>query len=413
MTEYLFSSLKKSVITNSALVSFRYVVIAGIGLALSVGFAHFSTKQVFGQYQFILSAFALFSVFSLPGLNIAALRSVSQGKFGSVTQAVRLSFFCSMFAVPFLVGYGIYRMYVVDIESSTIGWVFIFFGLLFPFLNAPNTWYVHYEGRLMFLPVVIRTIFTSACMAALLFLSLWNQQSIFVLVSVWFFTNAVSGWFFYGEVRREELKSRNELHSLDIPYGLKVSAQKFFVGLTENIPVIAISFFLGFEAVANFQVASVFIGAVSGLLGALAAIALPVIFSNIASHHKNLLSYSVLSGILASIGYAVLVETLFLLAYGNRYQESFNLARLLIFLPLLVSTRMFLVNIFTARGENIRIISVYAVANVIAIVFFVTTFGEMSFASSAATYLYILNFSLLLPLAGYYFLSASRNTDSI
>ena len=44
MTEYLFSSLKKSDITNSALVSFRYVVIAGIGLALSVGFAHLDLK---------------------------------------------------------------------------------------------------------------------------------------------------------------------------------------------------------------------------------------------------------------------------------------------------------------------------------------------------------------------------------
>lgn len=406
-------NFKKNIFTNSALVLFRYIVIAGVGLALSISFAHFSTKEVFGQYQFILSVFALFSVFSLPGLNIAALKSVSRGESGAITQAVRMSFFWSMIAMPFLIGYGIYKIYVGVIESSMIGWIFIFFGLLFPFLNAPNTWYVHYEGRLMFLPVTIRTIFASLFTATLLFLGLWNQQSIFILVSIWFFTSALFGWFFYWEVRKIERQTENRPALLDVPYGFRVSVQKFFVGLTENIPVIAISLFLGFEAVANFQVTAVFVGAVSGLLGALAAMALPVIFSDVDARHKGLLLYSVLSGVLASIGYVILVEALFLFVYGEQYRESFELARLLVFLPLLVSLRMFMVNIFTARGENGRIILVYAVANAAAVLVFVTTFGSVSFALSAGAYLYILNLGLLLPLAGYYFFSASKKTDSI
>ena len=406
MEETTLANFKKHFLANSALISFRYVAVAGIGLALSVAFAHLSTKQIFGQYQFMLSVLAMLSVVSLPGLNIAALKLVAEGKSGAVSQTVRLSFLWGILAIPLLVGYGTYILLRGSMDS-TIGWVFIFFGGLFPFLNAPNTWYVHYEGRLVFLPVVIRTICASILMAVLLFLGLWNQWSLFSLISIWFFVSTLTGWFFYWEVRRKELRSRREVGILDVSYGIRVSFQKFSVGLTESIPVIAISFFLGFEAVANFQVASVFVGAVSGLLGALTAMALPVIFSNTDEHQGTLLLYSGLSGIVASIGYAILVEILFLAIYGDQYRESFDLARLLVFLPCLISLRMFLVNMFTARGENVRIILVYVLANAVAILFFLATFGRMSFVWSVGAYLYMLNGILLLLLAGAYFLKGT------
>lgn len=404
------SNFKKNFLANSALISFRYVAVAGIGLAISVAFAHLSTKQIFGQYQFMLSVLALFSVFSLPGLNIAALKAVSQGKSGVVTQAVRLSFLWGALAIPFLIGYGIYILFVGNIDS-TIGWMCIFSGLLFPFLNAPNTWYVHYEGRLLFLPVVIRTVGASVLTALAIFFGLWNHLGLSALVSIWFFSTVITTWFFYWEVRKEELELQDEVGILDVSYGIRVSVQKFFVGLTENIPIIAISFFAGFEAVANFQVAIIFVGAVSGLLGALTVMALPVIFSDRTGRHENLLSHSIFSGILASVGYGILVETFFLFVYGDQYQESFNLARLLVFLPIIISLRMFFVNVLTAKGKNTYIIAAYAVVNIIAIFFFMTTFGRMLFTWSAAIYLYTLNIGLLLSLFGYYAFQISKKTD--
>jgi len=407
-----FSVFKKNIFTNSFWVSFRYVVIAVIGLAVSVAFAHLATKETFGQYQFILSIVAIFYVFSLTGLNIAALKSVSQGKSGSVSKAVRLSFLGSVFAIPFLVGYGIYILTVGN-YSASVGWAFVLLGLLFPFLYASNTWYVHYEGRLLFRPVAIRTIASSAVTAILLFVGLWNHMSVFWLSVIWFFSTALFSWFFYWEVLREEKKFVQGKDELDVRYGLWVSFQKFVVSLTENIPTLAISFFIGFEAVANFQIASVFVGAVSGLLGALTAMALPVIFSNIEQTHRGLLFYNVLSGALASFGYFILVEVLFLAVYGERYRESFELARLLVILPFLVSLRMFFVNIFTAKGKNTFIVSVYVVANILSMILFIVMFKTAPFVWSAGAYLYSINLLLLIPLAFAYFFNASKKTDSI
>lgn len=413
MERVTISQFKKNVLTNSFLVSFRYVVVAAIGLVISIAFARLSTKEVFGQYQFILSVFAFFSVFSLPGLNLAALKSVSRGERGAVSQAVRLSFFGGTLAIPFLVGYGVYTLFFGN-HDVIVGWSCIAFGLLFPLLNAPNTWYVYYEGRLRFLPVVLRVIGSSALTALLLFLGLWDQMGTLPLVSIWFFASMVFAWFFYWEVAKEEQKNKNELSKLDIQYGLRVTVQKFVVSLTENIPVIAISFFLGFEAVANFQVASVFVGAVAGLLGALTAMALPVIFSDIDNKHSKLFLYSIFSGIIASLGYALLVETLFIFVYGNQYHESLELARLFVILPFLVSLRLYFVNICTARGENARVILSYMVANIFSItLFWIALRGGISFSWAAGMYLYSINLLLLFSFVLFYFFRASKKTDSI
>lgn len=401
MKEENFLIFKKDIFTNSFLVSFRYVAIAAIGLVVSIAFAHLSTKQTFGQYQFILSVLTLFSVFSLPGLNIAALKSVSQGECGVVSQAVRLSFFGGILAIPLLVGYGVYVL-LTGSSDSVIGWACVLFGFLFPFLNASNTWYVHYEGRLLFRPVVIRTVISSILTALALVFGLWIHAGLLALVSAWFFSTVLYSWFFYWEVLEEEHKYKEKPGTLDIRYGLRVSLQKFIVGLTENIPIIAISFFLGFEAAANFQVVSVFVGAVSGLLGALTAMALPVIFSDTDNNHKGLLLQSVFSGVLASVGYAVFVEIFFSIIYGNQYYESFQLAHLLVFLPLLVSLRLFFVNIFTAREENSLIVFSYILANIFSIVLFILVFKTAPFSWSAGVYLYSINLSLLVPLVGVY-----------
>lgn len=413
MEKIIFSHFKKNMLANSFLISFRYAMVAAIGLATSVAFARLSTKEIFGQYQFVLSILAFFSVFSLPGLNLAALKSVSHGEIGVVSQAVRLSFFGGILATPFLVGYGVYVLFSGN-HDIIIGWSCIVFGFLFPLLNAPNTWYVYYEGRLRFLPVVVRVIGSSALTALLLFLGLWNRVGMLSLISIWFFTSILFSWFFYWEVAKEEQKNKSDSSKLDVRYGLRVTAQKFVVSLTENIPIIAISFFLGFEAVANFQVASVFVGAVSGLLGALTAMTLPVIFSDINNKHSKLLLYSIFSGIIASLGYALFVEILFLFVYGNQYYESLELARLFIFIPFLVSLRLYFSNIFTARGESYRIVLVYGVANVISIVLFLIALNSgVTFRWSAGIYLYSVNLFILLPFALFYFFDTTGKKDFI
>jgi O-antigen/teichoic acid export membrane protein len=67
-------------IQSSSWVSIRYSVVSLCGLLVSIIFARFADKNTFAEYQFIMATLALFSIFSLPGLNFVALQAFVEGK---------------------------------------------------------------------------------------------------------------------------------------------------------------------------------------------------------------------------------------------------------------------------------------------------------------------------------------------
>lgn len=402
--------LSRAFLASSFWVSARYFLLAASGILLTLGFARLAPKEVLGQYQFVLSLLSLFSIFSLPGLNMAALRAVSEKKPRAVITAVHRSFRTSLVAVPILVAYGIYLLSNGD---KALGATVIAASLIFPFFYAPNTWYAYFEGRSDFKPVAIRTVIASFAVTAAVLVGLWLDFSVFWLVATFLLLSSAFSLIFYFQVQRivlaQKLKSGQDL---DESYGRRVTAQKFVYTLSESLPPLAVSFFLGHAALAGFQIASIFLSGVSGLIGALAVISLPRFFTEAKSRHQNIFWQNVVIGLLASIGYYVVVRLIFTPMYGISYEESYVLAQALVILPLVVSLRTFLVNYFTARDENKLIIAVYITANLLALAVFALLVRESSFVQASASYLYTLNLLLTLPLLTRYGLTAFRKTAS-
>lgn len=59
-------------------------------LALMAVFSHFATKELFGQYQYLLSVAAVLSIATLPGLNSAVTRASARGHDGTTIRALKL-----------------------------------------------------------------------------------------------------------------------------------------------------------------------------------------------------------------------------------------------------------------------------------------------------------------------------------
>ncbi|MCW1888692.1 MAG: oligosaccharide flippase family protein [Candidatus Moranbacteria bacterium] len=410
----LFFVWSKETIKNSVWVSLRYGIVSAIGLLLSVAFARLATKEVLGQYQVILSIIAFFSIASLPGLNTSALRSVARNESGTVKQAVRLSFISSILAIPVLVGYGIYLLQMSGGQSTDVGVACIVLGALLPFLYASNTWYVFYEGKLLFRSVSIKIIFSTAVIALCMYAALWYRLSAFWLALIWFSLNALFSWLYYWQVSIQEDQESDTRGKIDIRYGLGLSAQKFVVNLTDNFPVMAIAFFIGYEAVATYQVASGFVVALTGLLAALTAMSLPLIFSQTKEDFKSIFIQNVLMGLLGSLGYFVVVKLFFILLYGDGFSESYAIAKQLWLLPFFISIRLFLVNIFTARQKNKLIVGSYLLVSISSLFLLFYIVQRASFTASIAYYLYFINGALIAIFSlAYYFSKASKKTDSI
>lgn len=393
-----------SALSNGAWVTLRYAATSIAGFIISLAFARLASQEVFGQYQIILATVALFSFLSLPGLNMAATKAVAAQKTNAVVEAVRKSFVWSLIGVPLLLGYGIYQLLH---GQSLFGGALMISAVFFPFYYAPNTWYVFYEGRSNFRPVAVRTIISSLAVAFLLVGALYLDLNVLWLVTIFFAASTAFTLYYYGEVRRHltaDLASATAKH-LDFGFGLRVTVQKSIFTLSEALPPLAVGFLLGHAAVAVFQAANLFLGAISGFIGALAAITLPTIFQLRRAAQGAVMRQTVIAGLVGSAGYYLIVQTLFGHFYGADYQASYRIALSLTALPLIMAIKTTVVNYLTAEERNGVIVMVYAFANSVALAAFVLLSSRTTMPIASSSYLYLLNVLILLPLLWYYWRS--------
>lgn len=397
-------------IKSGFLITFRYVFVSLFGLVLSIGFARLATKELLGEYQMIIAVLSLISIFSLPGLNLAALKSVTRGDDGAVVKAVRLSFLGSLLALPFIVGYAAYVFVIQD--NSLIGAAFFLSAFFFPLFYAFNTWYVYYEARSIFYPVTWRVTLLSLLTTLGLLGALYLQANLLTLLAIYFGTNSLFNVIFFLEVWKKVKKEKKREETLDIGYGLSVSGQKFVFSLAENLPVLAISFLFGFEALALFQIAYFFMSATAGFMSGLSATYLPLLFRYKQLAYGRVLVQNIVVGIALFAIFRIFLEVFFIFMYGEAYRESLSIARNLSFLVIFFPLKTFLLNFLTTQSKNLAIVSIFLFANAISLMVLYLT-KNTPFPMSVSFYLYALNVFLVIPLLFIYFSIASKNTDSI
>jgi len=391
-------------------VAVRYGVVSFFGLALSIGFARLGSKALLGEYQFVLAFFGLVSVFSLPGLNIAAFKAVTEGSNRAIIKAVRYSFYGSLLGLPLILAYA---AYVFFFQGNTLMAGALLLGaVFFPFFYAPNTWYVFYEARSLFHSVTWRVILTSILVTAGLLIALYFHTGLFLLLILYFGINAVSSWIFFLEVwKKVEREGKGEA-VLDTGYGLSVSVQKFVFSLVENLPVLAISFLFGFEALALFQIAYFFMSAMAGFMSGLSATYLPLLFRYKQLAYGRVLAQNIVLGIALFVVFRIFLEVFFIFMYGEAYRESLSIARNLSFLVILFPLKTFLLNFLTTQSKNLALVGTFLFANAVSLMVLYLT-KNTPFPMSVSFYLYTLNISLIIPLLFVYFSTASKKTDSI
>jgi O-antigen/teichoic acid export membrane protein len=233
------------------------------------------------------------------------------------------------------------------------------------------------------------------------------------LVVVYLLGSALFSWKYYFHISKKITRSApSDQSAVDVRYGLKVTLQKFFVSLSENLPIILIPFFFGFESLAIFQVAFFFFIALSGLLGGISAIYLPFMFKNEQQKLKRKILENIFVGILSFIIFRVFISVCFLFFYGEPYRESLQIVEALSWLILLLPLRIFFVNLLTVKKKNTSLVFIYAISNIVA----AAALWLMRFESVfVATSLYIITLQVLLfmfVLATYFF-TASKKIDSI
>lgn len=383
--------------SNGFWVTLRFGVIAVTGFAISIAFTHFTTKEILGQYQFIIALFGLFIIFSLPGMSMAVMKAMSKGDDRSIYTAFKTTFIAGLIAVPLIIGYGLYQ-YLRSGNNHLFAWAIVLAGISFPVFNAPLVWIIPYSARLQFGKHAVRTIITHVVVALSVFIALFFGANIFFLVATYLAFNMLCNWYFLTEVLRT---AKQGAHTLDIRYGIAASFQKFVYNLSSNLPTILISHIFGFQIVAVFYIANSFLNFFSGFIGGLTNLYLPQLFKYQIQSYRKVIIQNLVIGAMFFAGGVIGLKLFFLRLYGIEYQESLKLAYIaspiLIFLPL----RLFLVQLLTARGKNSAIIQGYVVANILGGGLF---FAAYQYGALTSVSLYILTSHIALLLVLLYFL---------
>ncbi len=390
------------------LVAGRFVVTTLITLLISVAFARLTSKETFGQYQYVLSIASLLSIFSLPGLNTAALRAFVEGDEHAIQRSVRYSFLGSLIASLILVVFGLYD----SIHGQRmLGMAIALSGVFMPFFYAPNNWYLYYEGKLNFRSSTLRLIAANLILLIGILIGLKNGFNLVGLVLLYFGLNATLTVYFYLEGKKK-VTSPVTISKLNINYAIRCTIQKFTGTLGENIQSVAVSTLFGFANLAIYQVAQSFVNAFVGLTGALSATYFPLLVKYKRFNHTLIVIQHIIIGIIFWLGYLVAVRFLFTPLYGIKYHESIELAHRLSFIVIVLPLRVYLCNFLSVQDRNQFVIGTNLVASAIALSLFYVVKNQ-GFFPAAILYLYSLNLLMVLPLLGFYLFSTAKSQRQV
>lgn len=378
---------------NGSWVTLRFVVFSVGGLLLSLSFTRIGTKELLGQYQYVIALLSILSIFSLPGLNTAALESVTQGHEGAIIRAVKISFLSSLLGAVVLFGFGLFMM--ISNKAWLLGITLIFSGLLFPLYSALNTWNVYYDGKSAFAESAWRYIVLNILLTGSLILGLFLRVGLFGLVILFLLVNLVCfSLFFNGVVKK--IRDRKD-NVIDLKFGILVSIQRFVLGLSSTLPVFVISHMFGVESVAIYYIATYFIGALFAFFGTIFYLYIPALFRKDKLYHRNILLQNVVIGIFGWVAFIIFLKLFFRLLYGEGYDQSLSLAYSISLLLLFIPLKTYLFSFFMTRKRNWLLIIAVCFANAVSFVLFYSV-RDWGFSSGVVVYLYAIELLTTLPL---------------
>lgn len=311
------------------------------GFLLLMVFVRYTSKEVFGQYQLIISIFNIVSILSLPGINTAVLRSIARGNDGDYNLGVRTSFFWSLLGIPALLAVGAYYFFFI---GHAIGTALMISSIFFPFFYAPNTWPFLLQGKKLYKTLFgfnsVRAVLNAIVTALVIFASKGN---LFPIIMAYFLSYSFFSVFYY--IRSQKYIENNRKDPDMEKYGKFITKISAFNLFAENADKIIISFMLSVSDIAIFSVVSMVAVKLRGFVNPIFSIVFPKMSADTfdfgemwKKNKKVFLILFLLSLVPGAIFYLIAVEAN-LLFFGSGYGDYFQYSKIfsifvMFFLPI-------------------------------------------------------------------------------
>lgn len=230
--------------------TFSMLLIAISGIFLSSTFARFLTKDVFGQYSYLMSILGLAGLATLPGMSQAVLQGASENKDGVYRKSIITVFKWSLIGALALILFSIYYFFV---NNNNLSVAILISAIVFPINAASNLYISFLSGKKKFRHVAIYgTISQLASILATAFaLFVYPSLIVIALFSAWSTAIVNVCLTFYSFKYIANNSQDNKLITL----GFHLSFSQIFMILADYLDRLLIPILLGFTNNAVYAIA--------------------------------------------------------------------------------------------------------------------------------------------------------------
>ena len=226
---------------------------------LSIAYARYLSKDLYGSYRYVLSMLGIAGILALPGIGTAIVRSVAQGFEGTFRRGAKIIFFSS-FGIS-LVGLGFALIFFVK-GSPALASGFLIGALFVPFGEGLGNWRGYYEGKKDFRKKtfyniashVFYAVIMLAAIGIIFFKKLDVAPALVLLLGAYFLAHALPNILFFRIALRQISKDAPEDEHA-IPYGLHLSMLSIPATVANYIDSVLLYAFLGPAALATYSFA--------------------------------------------------------------------------------------------------------------------------------------------------------------
>jgi O-antigen/teichoic acid export membrane protein len=237
---------------NSFWINANTIIVTIFSFILSILFARFVSKEVYGTYQFLLSISSILTALTLTGMNSAVGNAVARGFEKVFSDSIKIQL---RFAIlPFLASMVLSIYYLLQ-DNLVLSLGAVAIGLIMPLTNTFNTWGAYMTGKKAFKPIFFYTqivnLFYFGTMLVPIF---WLPQALpLVLVNIVF--GLLANFIIYLQVNKK-YPPNNQGEEGALKYGKLLSLSNILPIAVFHIDNIVVFHFLGAVELAIYSFAS-------------------------------------------------------------------------------------------------------------------------------------------------------------
>lgn len=388
--------------------SFGQIGISVIAFILSITFARYVSKEVYGTYRFLLSLFWTLTAFSFSGLSSAVVRAIAQGKEGAYKQSFKYTIIGSIPMSLIACGISIYHF---SHNNSILGFGALLIGILGPFFQLAYLYGSFLEGKKEFRYNSLFGIILNGIPAIALIASTFFVQNSLTFFLIYLLTHILTGsslcFFTFRKFKPNTIKSDNLLE-----VGAHFSAMNILATISAQIDQLLTFHYLGAAQLAIYSFTKAIPDQLLALFNTAPSLAFPK-FANRAAHEiaqtfwRKIIGFTLFAG-LTSISFYFAAPYIFEYIFP-KYIDSIFYTQIYAFalIPIATIIPVTVLQAHTAKRELYIFNIASATFNIVALIILIPKYFILG-AVIAKIVSRVFNFALSSFLVSRFFAAHSR-----